>query len=161
QRIALFKAHFSDLLLAIPFLFVPMIPQLLYWKEMVGHWVTYSYEGEGFIYWQHPKIPEVLFDTEDGLFLYAPILLFSVLGLIIWRKDKRTNSIGMSIVFAIITYVFASWWQWSFGAAYGQRCYIEYLPFLAFPMAVAFERIVASKYYAVKIPVALVVGLFI
>jgi hypothetical protein len=156
QRLAFLKTRLPDLLLAVPFMLLPMIPQFLYWKEMTGRWITYSYEGEGFPYWSHPKIAAVLFDTQNGLFLYSPVLLLLCYGLLAGRKDQRTQFMGASLVFISITYVFASWWTWWFGGAFGHRCYIEYLPVFAFPMAIAVEKIAAMK-KAIKLPVAAVV----
>ena len=145
QRILFLKINISDLIFALPFVIIPMIPQFIYWKEMTNKWIIYSYEGEGFIYWKHPKIAEVLFDTQNGLFLYSPILLFMFFGLFLRRRDRRTNFIGVSLVFISITYIFASWWAWWFGGAFGHRCFIEYFPVFAFPMAIGFEKVSLLK----------------
>jgi len=160
QRYLFFKSHLSDLLFAIPFFIIPIIPQMIYWKTMTGRWIVYSYEGENFIFWRSPKIAAVLFDTQNGLFLYSPILLFVFFGLFAGRKDHRTNFIGVSIVFIGITYIFASWWAWWFGGAFGHRCYIEYFPVLAFPFAVAVEKIDALK-MSFKMPFIIILVLFI
>ena len=149
------------MLWAVPFFIIALAPQLLYWKEITGKWVTYSYEGEGFIFWKQPKIAAVLFDTQNGLFLYSPILLFMFVGLVAGRKDTRANFMGISIVFVIITYVFASWWAWWFGAAFGHRCYIEYFPIFAFPLAISMERIIAMKNGFIKSSIVCIILLFI
>jgi hypothetical protein len=125
---------------------------MLYWKAVLGKWLVYSYEGEGFIYWRNPKILAVLVDTQNGFLLYAPVVLLMFVGFIAARKDTRTNFIGVSLAFIIATYFFASWWAWWFGAAYGHRCYIEYLPLFAFPMAVAIERMVSTKSILLLVP---------
>lgn len=128
----------KDIIVAIVCAAIVFTPQLLYWKEMTGHWVHYSYAGETFMYWGAPKVAAVLFDTQNGLFVYAPILLLSFAGVFI--KDERSNTVSVLPVWLIATYVFASWWAWWFGAAYGHRCYIELLPLLALPMATAIEK---------------------
>jgi MFS family permease len=150
DRFLFFKKKFTHLLVAVFLAVIPMIPQFFYWKGMTGKWVKYSYEGEYFTYWNRPKIAAVLFDTQNGLFIYAPVLLFFLLGLWIGFKDRRTNFWGVGIVFVIITYIFASWWAWWFGGAYGHRCYIDFFPLLAFPMAVAFEQILLNKNKVIK-----------
>ena len=150
ERLGFLKTRLQDIALAIPFFLLPIVPQLLYWKEVLGKWVVYSYKGESFIYWNNPKILAVLFDPLNGWLLYSPVILFALLGLVIRRKDKRTNSIAVTTIFIIITYTFASWWSWNFGQAFGHRCYIEYLPLFAFPFAITIERILAIKKVYVK-----------
>jgi len=152
ERIIFFRNRLPDLLLAVPIFLLPMLPQVFYWKEMLGKFVVYSYSGERFLYWKNPKIAEVLFDTQNGLFIYAPVLLFFIYGLFAARKDQRASFAGISLLFIIITWTFASWHAWWFGGAYGHRCYIEYLPVLAFPLALAFEKIFNSRKKPVKYP---------
>ena len=48
---------------------------------MTGHWLYYSYTEEGFKYWNEPKIAAVLFDVQNGLFLYSPLVLLMMAGL--------------------------------------------------------------------------------
>ena len=161
QRLRFLKGRVSDIIMVVPFFILPMIPQLFYWKEMYGKWVTYSYSGETFIYWKHPKILAVLFDTQNGLLLYSPILLFIFPGLVLGRKDKRTSFLAVSVVFVVITYIFASWWAWWFGGAFGHRCYIDYFPAFAFPMAIAMEKIFEGHRLYLKIPVTMVILLML
>ncbi len=141
QRLLYYKANIKHIIIAFPFFFLPIIPQMAYWKEMLGTWIAYSYEGEGFTHWWQPRLAAVLFDTQNGLLLYAPILLFALAGLWLGKGDKRTSATGSMLVFSIATYTFASWWVWWFGAAFGHRCYIEYFPILAFPMAYTYSYI--------------------
>ncbi len=145
ERWAFLRTHAKKGYFLIPLFILPMVPQLLYWKEMTGHWVMYSYGQETFCYWNNPKLLEVLFDTQNGLLLYSPVLLLLFVGLVRYWKDVRANAFGVSVLFCIITYTFASWWAWFFGAAYGHRCYIDYYPVFAFPLAVAIERTLAKK----------------
>ncbi len=144
-RLRFFRLHWSHVVIAAVFFLAIWIPQLLYWKAMTGHWIKYSYEGEGFIYWAKPKILSVLFDTQNGWLLYSPVLLFLFWSLVKRRKDPRTNFWGTSIVLIIITYLFASWWAWWFGGAFGHRCYVDYYPLLALPVAVAMEGVLRLR----------------
>lgn len=160
ERMEFLKKHIGHILLAVLFFIIIWIPQLLYWKEMTGHWISYSYDHEQFIYWTRPKILAVLADTQNGLLLYSPILLFIFWAIIARRKDPRTNAWGTGLVFIIITYIFASWWAWWFGGAFGHRCYVDYYPLFAFPMAVAMEAILNTKKLYAKIPAIAGVLLF-
>jgi len=145
KRIQFIKGRWLAIVMVLPFFILPMLPQMAYWKEMFGRYVAYSYQEESFLYWKQPKILEVLFDTQNGLFIYAPVLLFMVYGLFAGRKERRTSVYGTILVFAVITYIFASWSAWWFGGAYGHRCYIEYLPVFAFPLGIAFDKIFNAR----------------
>jgi len=102
----------------------------------------------------------VLFDAQNGWLLYSPVLLFLFWGLIMKRKDPRISSLGTAILLVVITYVFASWASWSFGGAFGHRCYIDYYAIFAFPLAITMENILNAKSYYLKIPLLLVIALF-
>jgi hypothetical protein len=157
DRFRFFRVHLSHLLIGLPFFVAVIMPQLLYWKEMTGHWIKYSYEDEHFIYWKNPKIAAVLFDTPNGWLLYSPILLFMLWSLIFKRRDPRANAPGSIITLAIITYLFASWWAWSFRMGFGHRCYVDYYALLAFPMAVTMESISGMKNLFFKILLFIVI----
>ena len=119
-------------------------PQLKYWGQFTGDFFTYSYGNEGFKYWNSPRVFQVLFSHQNGLFMYSPILLLAVFGLIpLWRqKPALTFPVSISLVLA--TYAFASWWAWWFGGAFGHRAFIEFLPLMAIPMA-AFWTVITER----------------
>ena len=121
-------------------LVLPVFPQLLYWKEMTGHWLYYSYTHEGFPYWNQPKIAAVLFDVQNGLFLYSPLVLLMVVGIFLLFRKKKFQAPSALFLFALATYIFSSWWAWWFGGAFGHRCYVEYYAILAFPLAGLYEH---------------------
>ncbi len=122
ERLRFLYLRRADIFYFTPLLLLPAIPQFIYWHEILGKWVSYSYANEHFIYWNRPKILAVLFDTQNGLFVYAPVLFFIFPALLLYRKDVRLHFAGFTVVFGIITYIFASWWAWWFGGAYGHRC---------------------------------------
>lgn len=131
----------SHIVWIIPGVALMLFPQLLYWKEMTGHWIYYSYTDEGFKFWNQPKLAAVLFDVQNGLFLYSPMVLLMIIGAFVGYRTRYFQSTGVLIIFALITYVFASWWAWWFGGAFGHRCYVEYYALLAFPLAGIIQRI--------------------
>ncbi len=141
KRINFLLSNFKSLLLIVAGMIVALIPQLLYWKEMTGHWFYYSYTNEGFPYWNQPKIAAVLFDVQNGLFLYSPLVLLMVIGIFITLKKKAFQAPAVLILFVLATYIFASWWAWWFGGAFGHRCYVEFYALLAFPLAGFYQRV--------------------
>jgi hypothetical protein len=135
ERIGFFMSNLRSIVFIGIAAFLMWIPQLLYWKEMTGQWIYYSYTSEQFIYWNQPKIAAVLFDVQNGLFLYSPMVLLMLSGLIPAWKLGRAHAPVISLLFALATYLFASWWAWWFGGAFGHRSYVEYYAILAFPLA--------------------------
>ena len=113
-------------------------PQMLLWRYATGEWAAsgYAAHDEGF-FWLKPQIAQVLVGIKKGLFFYAPVLLFAVAG---WcmRSTFRWASLA---VFVPATYLISSWHMWWFGGSFGHRAFIEFYVFLAFPMAVALQKL--------------------
>jgi hypothetical protein len=135
QRWQFYVKHWQLLPVAAFSALLFFIPQMLYWKEMTGNWILYSYADEGFPNWNAPKIAEVLFDVQNGLFIYSPMALLMVIGALrgVWLRSYSGPIV--SLIFALSTYIFASWWAWWFGGAFGHRCYVELYAIMAIPLA--------------------------
>lgn len=142
---AFLRSHIPHLALAAGFGIMIFIPQLLYWKYMTGNWITWSYTNEGFIYWKAPKLFKVLFGAWNGWILYSPIVLFPLAGIFMGLRRDQLGERGMLAVMAISTYLFASWWAWWFGGAFGHRCYVEFYALLALPFAAVAEKLLRRK----------------
>jgi hypothetical protein len=140
-RLIFFLHHIRSLIWISLAAFVFFIPQMLYWHEMTGHWIYYSYYREGFWYWNKPKLAAVLFDVQNGLFLYSPLVLLMMIGVFYGMKQKKFHGPVLLLIFLLATYSFASWWTWWFGGAFGHRCYVEYYALLAIPLAGLYAKI--------------------
>ena len=119
-----------------------IFPQLLYWKTVTGDWIVYSYgfKDEGFN-WLAPELWNVLFSHQNGWLLYSPLMVFALIGLF-WGAVKRVSNFGLTgLILLLAWYIFASWWNWWFGAAYGHRAFVEYSALLMLPFAFFLERI--------------------
>jgi hypothetical protein len=116
-------------------------PQFLYWHFLSGNFIYYSYENEGFINRLSPKILEVLFSTNNGLFTYTPIYLIVIISAfaVVFRKNLFGSLV--LILFLILTYFCASWHAWHFGCSFGQRSYVEYSAFFIIPLAILLEHL--------------------
>ena len=117
--------------LAILFLF--FLPQLIYWKYLSGNWLHFSYRDEGFTNWPHPRVAEVLLSPVNGLFIYSPLVLFFLAGILLMLVRRRQNGWMIALLFMVVTLICASWKMWYFGCSYGQRSYIEYFTLFAVP----------------------------
>lgn len=127
---------------------VPLAIQVTVWYLQTGDFIVYSYGTERF-YFTDPHMRETLFSFRKGLFIYTPILLFSLLGLLRLIRDKKWYSIGTFLVpTTLLTYVISSWWDWSYGCSYGHRVYIDFFSLLFIPFAIGAN----DKSWSSKIP---------
>jgi hypothetical protein len=132
--------NYSYLISAFIGFFLIISIQLLIYKISTGDYWVYSYGEEGFN-WTNPHFFDMLFSYRKGLFLYTPIYLVSLVGLVFLWKERKFELLSWIGFFLLITYVFSSWWMWYYGGSFSSRVYIEYLPFFMILMAIAFQNI--------------------
>ncbi len=149
----IFKNYKYFLLIAI-IAFIVLFPQFYYWSHVAGKIVFYSYvnpqgEAETFKYISNPKLLHVLFGVESGWLIYSPVFLFFVAGMFLIIKKKVLNYLAILMIFAIILYINASWWAYTYACSFGYRSFIEYYPLFIIPMAYFFSKIfdVPKKYF--------------
>ena len=128
QRLFQLKPFIMVVLSTVPLFLIPFI----LWKLQTGHWVVYSYGDEGFDF-KHPEIFNFLLSYFKGWWLYTPLaLIILLLGFgILWKQNKKQFVIGITL-FAVLVYVFSSWWCWYYGAGMSQRVMIDYTIVLAY-----------------------------
>ena len=124
---------------------IAYLPQFVYWKYISGNFIIYSYENEGFSLWRNPMLPEIWYHPQNGLFLYAPLLLLSIIGIILTWNKSAYSAKTIALIFILNSYICASWWYWNFGAAYGYRPFIDFLPILVIPMAYVVQCLSKTK----------------
>lgn len=91
----------------------------------VGHFFIWAYGEERFIF-SDPQIFNVLFSYRKGLFVYAPLILIAIAGVLKLYKENRFQA-GVAFLFlAISIYVISSWECWWYGGSLGQRSFIDY-----------------------------------
>ncbi len=133
NRIRFFLEGKISLLLSLLFSLIIAVPQMVYWKSTFGHFISYGYRNERFDFWKNPKLIEVWFSAMNGLFIYTPLVLLCLLGVIIMLRNKDKLGIYIGLLFFLISYIFASWWNWWFGCAFGARSFVEYYSLLIIP----------------------------
>jgi hypothetical protein len=122
-------------ILAITFI-VAYTPQLAASYKAYGTPLTtgYSLASESFDLNQ-PHLPEVLFSTYHGLFLWHPLILLAVLGLFFLAKLDRSYTLKLAAALVIQTYIIASWHVWWQGDSFGSRMFINSTPIFALGLA--------------------------
>lgn len=106
-------------------------PQLFYYNYIST--ISAAYKGTSFPYLTHPKILEVLFAPDNGLFLYAPILFFILLYLFIYKKPIHFI-MPICILVCLVVYTYAAWQNPELGCAFGHRSVVEFYSFIFFPL---------------------------
>lgn len=129
---------------------VVFIPQMLYWHKVTGKLFFYSYQSEGFPYLLNPQIGTVLFSARNGWYIYTPLMFFATFSLLYMVYKRKKQSIAILVPMILIIYINASWWAPTFSAAAGYRALIEFLPFMAIPLAFLFQNIYNSRNQLLK-----------
>lgn len=135
---------------------LPLIPQLLYWKIKTGSIFVNSYSGETFQFARNPKIYEVLFSDSKGLLIFCPILIFSFLGLFYGKRNSELEKVKVAsvIIFLLDLYIYAAWWCWWLGAAYGLRSFCDILCIFAIGIAIFVEHVFYDDFISERLLVS-------
>ncbi len=145
----------KEKLLIAAFLFIlPLIPQLIFWKKHTGQYLFFSYGSNEHFFFLDPKIYSVLFGWHKGWFIYTPIALFMIAGLVMMFFKWKKMAVPITIYLALNIYLVSSWWDWGFGGAFGMRALVQCFAFLAFPLAYFINRITLIKKKILKMTAA-------
>jgi hypothetical protein len=111
-----------------------------------GEWIVWSYGNEGF-YFLKPYLWEVLFSFRKGAFVYTPLLIVSVFGLVLLIKKNKFQGWSLFLFFVLLVYLISSWWNWYYGPSFGQRPFVEFYGLSALLIAFSFRFIQKNLFY--------------
>jgi len=138
--IALWESKIQTIIgIFITFLFVFI--QLIIYKISSGDWVIDSYNDAHGFQFLNAHFFDFLVSYKKGLFLYTPIYLLALTGMIFVFKENIYRFIAFFAFLIIIVYVFSSWTNWWYGGSFSSRVMVEYLIFFAFALATALQKI--------------------
>ena len=126
---------------------VAFIPQMLAWKAIYGHYLAVSPVGPQ-IYWAHPRLVDVLFASQNGLFATSPILYVAAIGLVLFARRRPAVGIPALVAVAVMIYFNASIQDWWGSAGYGGRRFDGTLPLFVIGAAAAMDglaRVLARR----------------
>ncbi|AIE75985.1 MULTISPECIES: hypothetical protein [unclassified Synechocystis] len=142
------RAFWQPLLVIASVVVLMQIPQLLIYLWQYGgiERIPYLEEGQatghgGSFNWLQPSLWQVLFSGHRGLFVWHPITLLSIVGLIIgWQLLPRLNTIFL-VTFLAQVYFIAAWWSWWQGASVGGRMFSNCTFLLVFGVAGFWQKL--------------------
>ncbi len=119
--------------------------QAYLWHIQSGQFLLHSYKDEGF-YFSSPQILNVLFSFRKGLFIYTPITLLSLLGLVFIARKSKFQAYSFLVFCAVLVYFISAWWNWYYGPSFSQRTFVEYYAITGLLLATAFYSIKSRLY---------------
>lgn len=111
--------------------------QFIYWRIYAGQFFVNSYggnPGEGLELFR-PYTLQVLFSYRKGWFVYTPVMVFSLVGLIIAVRKKAFYAVAVTLYFVANLYLVSSWSCWWYAGCFSQRALIPSYAVLALPLA--------------------------
>jgi len=165
-RLALFTRQRRVLSVMAIVTAIVVSPQLAIYYQATGRIFVSSYGDLGFNF-ASPRVVQVLFGVQKGLFFWSPVLLVSCAGLL-WlarsRQSARAFVVPALVVLVVDTYIIASWWDWQFGASFGHRGFVDTLPIFAIGMAGCFAALTTHRqlqqWVAVLVVLAVALNVF-
>ncbi len=118
---------------------VPFVLQLLYNQYAYGSFGATGYANESFSNWDNIQFLELWFAPNNGVLLYAPILLIALYGSVKYRKEN-CHLLWFSGLFLLISLVYGAWWSPTLGCGFGHRGFTEFFAFFALPMALVMKH---------------------
>ena len=114
-------------------------PQLLAWKAIYGAYYVVP-QGEGFMRWDDPAWSEVLFSSRNGLFPWAPLYGFALLGLLVGLRRYGRLALTCVVLLATQTVANGAAWDWWAGGSFGGRRFDACFILFVFGLSVWFLR---------------------
>lgn len=137
--------------------FIPILIQCYLWKLQTGDWIVWSYGEEGFN-WGSPQIAEVLFGFRKGWFVYTPLVLVSMFGLVAVYKKSKLQFYNIVVFLLVLIYIVASWWNWFYGSSFGQRPFVDFYALFILLLAFVLQAFSLQKLGKVLLKI-IIVGL--
>lgn len=143
DKIAFLKQHYQKILLMAIVFVIPIIPQLLYWKAISGHYLFYSYGDQEF-YWKHPRLIDGLLGANNGWLAYSPLMVFCLFGFLLKKRVLHWYWC-LWVLFPLYCYIIYSWYCYNYINGLGSRPMLHMYPLLSIPLAAFYDYMGSRK----------------
>lgn len=131
---------FRSLTAGLVVFFAVVFIQLVIYKIQLGQWFVYAYVGEGF-HFTHPHVFDFLCSIRKGFFVYTPLYLLSLLGVLVWFRRNSFQAGWWCVAMLTHIYVLSSWHMWWYGGTLGTRVMVEYYVLWMIPLAILLQHL--------------------
>jgi hypothetical protein len=126
---------------------VPYALQMLYWYQMTGSAIIYTYGAKDERFEFGKMVPGmVLFSVRNGWLVYSPVMAPALVALLVhaWRGSSPARPILVIVVFTWLMY--SAWWCWWLGCGFGHRGMIDDYALLVIPLAWVFRSVLSRSW---------------
>jgi len=124
--------------------------QSIIWFIQNGKIIQWSLRGRGF-YFKHPQTWLMLFGFDSGFFIYTPLCLLILLGLIpLFHQNKFRFSI-LTIFIAFAFYLFSCYWSYNYYDGLGIRTFVDFYSLFAILLTILLVYLADKKIKVVAI----------
>ena len=120
------------------------VPQIIYWYNVTGHFMYYSYTGESFTL-PHSEVVNGLISWQKGWLIYTPVGWLMLAGFFLMPRYTPKLFWAWFIFFIAFIYLIFSWWSWYYGGSFSCRAIIDIYGVLAFPYACTLKYVLEEK----------------
>lgn len=150
-----FRFHFFWLILATS---VMGLPQIWYYHHYTGNFYFSTYtDPQSGLDFSNPRFAWVLFSFRKGWFIYAPIMIFSIIGLPWMIKSRKKIALPILSYFLINLLIIASFTSL---VSYGWRAFIQSYAIMMIPLGY-FIKYLLDKGLTIKILSLIILIFFI
>jgi hypothetical protein len=134
------RFFYVSLLLTVSIVFF----QSMVWYLQSGKFFHQTYKADGF-YWLHPQPLKMLFGFEAGFFIYTPLCLLLLGGLVVMYRQNRF-SFGVIAGFLLaLFYFFSAYCSYTFFDGLGIRVLVDYYALFGFLGAKLFNELAVNR----------------
>ena len=159
EKWELLKNKKKQLFYVFLFTFIAGLPQIIYWLIVAHKPVYFPYtDPQSGLNFLKPRFAWVLFSYRKGWFVYSPLMLLAISGLILlYKKQKR-------IFFSVFVYLFLNLYLiacFSSLISYGYRAFIQSYAILIIPFGFCIDFLINHKRLIKGIAAIILIGFFI
>jgi hypothetical protein len=130
--------------------------QTIVWYVQTGSFLQDTYKRDGF-YWLDPQVIKFLFGFDGGFFIYTPLCLLFIAGLIFTYRSHRFMFFVLSGLLLGLFYFFSSYWAYTYFDGFVIHVLVDYYGLFGILAAHLFSGLSARLYLAGIVALAFLV----
>lgn len=144
QKINLVKENYLQVAVAVIIAICFLIPQFYYYFKITGSIFVNIYNDPGNSFnFTHPRFAHVLIGFRKGWFIYSPLSMLGIIGLIMCYRKYKFYFWPVVIYLSILVYIIASFNSLT---SYGFRAFAQSTALLFIPIALVVQYLTHKKW---------------